>query len=46
MRNIKKSTFCWQDKQVLNLIKQKFKKSELSNALSLYLTLTEQASYF
>ncbi len=46
MRNIKNLPFCWQEKKALSLIREHFKKSKLPLAISLYCTLTEQASYF
>jgi hypothetical protein len=46
MRNIKNLPFCWQEKKALSLIRLNFKKSKLPLAISLYTTITEQASYF
>lgn len=46
MRNIKNFPFCWQEKKALSLIRDNFKKSQLPLAISLYVTITEQASYF
>ena len=46
MRDIKNLPFCWQEKKALSLIRDNFKKSQLPLAISLYTTLTEQASYF
>lgn len=46
MRNIKDTSFCWQEKKALQLIRNNFKKNQLPLAISLYTILTEQASYF
>jgi hypothetical protein len=46
MRDIKNMPFCWQEKKTLALIRENFKRTQLPLAISLYTTITEQASYF
>lgn len=48
MRDIStvKKWWCWQEKEVLQLIRDNFNKSQLPLAISLYTIITEQASYF
>ncbi len=45
LRSIKQSRrWCWQDKDILDLIRENFKGQRLTTALAVYLSLTELAS--
>ena len=45
LRNIKQSRrWCWQDKDILDLIRKNFNGQRLTTALAVYLSLTELAS--
>lgn len=45
IRSIKQSRrWCWQDKDILDLIRENFKGQRLTTALAVYLSLTELAS--
>ncbi|NIP29004.1 MAG: hypothetical protein GTO02_00025, partial [Candidatus Dadabacteria bacterium] len=46
MRSTRKQPFCWQEKNILRLIRKQYKKSELAKLRNLYLTITEMDSDF
>ncbi|MCK4754953.1 MAG: hypothetical protein KAS58_06950 [Calditrichia bacterium] len=45
-RSTRNQPFCWQEKKVLRLLKEKFKGSELAKLRNLYLTITQMDSDF
>lgn len=45
-RSTRNQPFCWQEKKVLRLLKEKFKGSKLAKLRNLYLTITQMDSDF
>lgn len=46
MRSTRNQPFCWQEKKINRLLREKYNKSELSKMLLLYATITEMDSDF
>lgn len=46
MRSTRNQPFCWQEKKINRLLREKYKKNELLKMLLLYATITEMDSDF